>query len=115
MQRIEEFLKEDEVPEWASSLKNQSAPAERSDEVGFAEAVFGWNAPPGKNPDNAFQLGPLDFTFPKGKLTLVSGSTGSGKTALLLSLLGGEFEHFGRWLQSDMRSEKCTVSRASLS
>lgn len=108
-------MREDEVPDWASSLKNQTSPAERVDEVGFKDATFEWNAPPGKSLNNVFQLGPLDFTFPKGKLTLVSGSTGSGKTALLLSLLGGKYEVFIRKYQADVSIKKCIVCPVSLS
>ena len=38
-----------------------------------------------------FVLGPLDVRFPKGLLSLISGPTGSGKSALLNALLGGKY------------------------
>ncbi|KAF8236776.1 pleiotropic drug resistance ABC transporter [Tricholoma matsutake] len=85
MQRIEEFLSESEVPKWASSLM-ASYDDRRTDEIGFAAATFQWPSLP-KSPSR-FELGPLDITFPKGKLTLVTGATGSGKSALLAALLG---------------------------
>jgi ABC-type uncharacterized transport system fused permease/ATPase subunit len=90
MQRIEEFLNESEVPEWASSL-TMSYDDGRTYEIGFAAATFQWPSLP-KSPStpSCFELGPLDITFPKGKLTLVSGATGSGKSALLAALLGGQ-------------------------
>jgi ABC-type siderophore export system fused ATPase/permease subunit len=94
MQRIEEFLKEDEVPDWASSLKNNGSPCDEADDIGFEYATFEWNVHPAKKKNDSFQLGPLNVVFPKGKLTLVSGATGSGKTALLLSLLGGAITFF---------------------
>ncbi|KAJ7193321.1 pleiotropic drug resistance ABC transporter [Mycena pura] len=88
MQRIEAFLAEDEVPKWASTLT--SSEVESPGKVmGFAAATFNWQNPLQSGPTSAqFQLGPLDIMFPEGKLTLVSGATGSGKTALLSALLG---------------------------
>ena len=96
MQRMQDFLKEDEVPDWASTL---SAPIPNSsrvidEKVGFSEASFEWQDPSTDNaaPSSArFRLGPLDIVFPTGKLTIVSGATGSGKSALLAALLGGQF------------------------
>ena len=89
MQRIEEFLNERDVPEWASSL-TASRDASSTDKVGFSAGMFEWPTVP-KSPSSpsCFQLGPLDIIFPKGKLTLVSGATASGKSALLAALLGG--------------------------
>jgi len=103
MQRIQDFLKEDEVPDWASTL---SAPVLNSshladDKVGFSEASFEWEDPSTSAASASparFQLGPLDVAFPPGKLTIISGATGSGKSALLAALLGGMF--FLHWLNS---------------
>jgi len=112
MQRIEAFLKEDEVPDWASSLKRkttegklrpstssqpsrlgQGNPGPGKDEtsVGFEKGIFTWIVIPRGRQHTPFKLGPLSISFPAGKLSIVSGATGSGKTGLLLSLLGGEF------------------------
>ncbi|KAF9469837.1 P-loop containing nucleoside triphosphate hydrolase protein [Collybia nuda] len=85
MQRIEEFLDEREVPEWASSLTG-STPAGSDGEFGISNATFEWPSPSGTL--DGFKLGPINIVFPKGKLTLVSGPTGSGKSALLSALLG---------------------------
>ncbi|KAI0091009.1 pleiotropic drug resistance ABC transporter [Irpex rosettiformis] len=91
MQRIEEFLNEPEVPEWASSLKSQdnSEPHSNSSNggLGFDDATFEWDAAPRSEPSR-FTLGPLNIKFPQPGLSLVSGPTGSGKTALLNALLG---------------------------
>ncbi|GLB35831.1 putative ABC transporter transmembrane region [Lyophyllum shimeji] len=88
MQRIEAFLNESEVPEWATTLSAQAINYP-DEEVGFSSATFEWPSPPRSSPSSArFELGPLDIKFPKGKLTLVTGATGSGKSALLAALLG---------------------------
>ncbi|KAJ6621075.1 pleiotropic drug resistance ABC transporter [Mycena sp. CBHHK59/15] len=88
MQRIEAFLTEDEVPEWASTL-TASEPEPPDRDIGFSAAAFEWQVPSQSHSSTSrFQLGPLDVVFPKGKLALVSGATGSGKTALLSALLG---------------------------
>jgi ABC-type siderophore export system fused ATPase/permease subunit len=95
MQRIEDFLEEDEVPDWASTL---SIPMPNSshvmdDRVGFSEASFEWQSSSSSTATpspSRFRLGPLDIVFPTGKLTIVSGATGSGKSALLAALLGGK-------------------------
>ena len=91
MQRIQKFLAEPEVPDWASSLKRdpQTAAANVA-EIGFANATFEWDLAPRDQPAR-FTLGPIDLRFPPGKLSLVSGPTGSGKSALLVALLGGMF------------------------
>lgn len=93
MQRIEEFLNEPEVPDWASSLKssNNSHPNSSDDDgLGFEDATFEWDAAPRSEPAR-FTLGPLNVKFPQQSLSLVSGPTGSRKTALLNALLGGEW------------------------
>lgn len=90
MQRIEAFLGEGEVPEWASTLTAPDS-NKTNGQVGFSEATFEWQSvPKSAAAPSRFQLGPLDITFPKGKLTLVGGATGSGKSALLSALLGGK-------------------------
>ena len=94
MQRIQNFLKEDEVPDWASTLSipmPNSSPV-MDDKVGFSKASFEWQGPSSNTvtpTPSRFQLGPLDVVFPTGKLSIVSGVTGSGKSALLTALLGG--------------------------
>jgi ABC-type transport system involved in cytochrome bd biosynthesis fused ATPase/permease subunit len=93
MQRIEGYLSEPEVPDWATSLKHDERSPSK-DEVAFVAATFEWHGVPTSTPSTRFQLGPLDLSFPTGKLTLVSGATGSGKTALLTALLGGRLDHF---------------------
>lgn len=92
MQRIEGFLSEGEVPDWASTLTCDLANSSQfTGDIGFSEAIFEWDKCSEDSSPSRFRLGPLNLMFPAGKLTLVSGSTGSGKTALLSALLGGEY------------------------
>lgn len=92
MQRMEHFLDESEVPDWASALKTAESSTRQHEyqDVGFEDASFEWHSGASKaalSPAR-FQLGPLNLTFPQGKLSLVCGPTGSGKSALLTALLG---------------------------
>lgn len=90
MQRIDKFLEEDEVPSWASTL-TATPTGEGFREVKFCDATFEWEERklPSASPSR-FQLGPLNLTFPQGGMSLIIGATGSGKSALLAALLGGE-------------------------
>lgn len=89
MQRIQKFLAEPEVPDWASSLKRSPQPTSDNEaEIGFDNATFEWDVVP-EDELSRFTLGPLDVRFSPGKLSLVSGPTGAGKSALLTALLGG--------------------------
>ncbi len=91
MRRIEFYLREEEVPEWASAFSTSTASEPESDgTIGFSKATFEWQAMPksASAGDPHFQLGSLDFIFPYGNVTLISGATGSGKSAVLAALLG---------------------------
>ncbi|KAJ7492339.1 P-loop containing nucleoside triphosphate hydrolase protein [Mycena latifolia] len=87
MERIEAFLAGEDVPKWASTLTAPKSETPIGD-IGFLAATFEWQVPSQSTSPARFQLGPLDLKFPEGKVTLVSGATGSGKTAMLLALLG---------------------------
>jgi len=110
LKRIEDYLNEEEVPTFVSSLTNVSADSTEG-KIGFIDASFRWNAgnkekEASKDKKKAdvkpalpvveeepvvearvFELNNISFVFPLG-LTIVTGATGSGKTALLMSLLG---------------------------
>lgn len=93
--------------EQVSSLKKGHVPPSEDAEGGFGiiHSTFIWNATKGRadsresadqssnfHRDNAddrqFQLQDIDVMFPEGQLSVVTGPTASGKTALLMALLG---------------------------
>ena len=117
LERLSSFFSEEEVDAFTSSLK-QPPPTAPSASILIelptlgitGSARFMWN--PAEQPDpnpkitvvapanngdevtdssvdeGRFELKDIDVIFPPGKLTLVTGATASGKTALLLALLG---------------------------
>ncbi|KAG1834405.1 P-loop containing nucleoside triphosphate hydrolase protein [Suillus variegatus] len=106
MQRIEGLLAEQEVPEWALSLSTVDTGSEADFSViGFNNATFEWHGVHKESmTETHFQLGPLNIKFPKGQLSLISGATGAGKSAMLTALLGGQCILCGqksalRWLE----------------
>ncbi|KAG0027521.1 hypothetical protein BGZ81_005507 [Podila clonocystis] len=69
-------------------------PAPTPTAIGFDNATFRWHtrssafgAASSANNNGAFTLKNITLNFPMGKLSLVCGSTGSGKTSLLMALL----------------------------
>ncbi|KAK8174078.1 putative ABC bile acid transporter [Phyllosticta citrichinensis] len=77
VKRIEEYLNAPEKP-------SNTIPG---DEISFKHANIAWPSDSEKN-EESFVLRDLDFTFPTGKLSVISGRTGSGKTLLLKAILG---------------------------
>ena len=92
MQRIEKYMKEKEVPPWATSLSDIAETVEDSwsktngvakpKDVGYTEAVLTWHLTTSREP---FLLH-LDAVFKPG-LNLVIGHTGAGKVELHLIAL----------------------------
>ena len=105
------------VPDWVSSLKREDDGNLLPPKIGFENATLRWNtgtksntevakAPPASptttddtavqpaasdaasSTETVFNLSNLNVEFPIGKLTIVTGPTGSGKTAVLIALLG---------------------------
>lgn len=81
LDRISDFLEEEESKKY-EQLSN--TPTASSPLVGFENASFSWNI----LSDKDFKLKDLDIAFRPGKLNIIVGPTGSGKTSLLLALLG---------------------------
>ncbi|KAK0618587.1 P-loop containing nucleoside triphosphate hydrolase protein [Bombardia bombarda] len=85
------------------SRRDQESVSRPDDSITFQEATVAWpTAADGKNigtstlqdqgtqhrRDNNSMLENITLTFPNGKLSLVTGSTGSGKSLLLAAILG---------------------------
>lgn len=78
-ERLEGFLK---LPENEDGITI-------SDTVSFKNAMVSWSSNEVETDRNsAFSLTDLSLEFPKGRLSLVTGGTGSGKNLLLSSILG---------------------------
>lgn len=89
LSRIEMFLAEKELDEYIVST---NAPATQSDiAVQFKDSSFSW---PGSGSEQcssvrtSLALRKIMVEFPKGKLSVISGPTGSGKSSLLAAILG---------------------------
>ncbi|KAG7809491.1 hypothetical protein KL921_003488 [Ogataea angusta] len=81
LDRVEDFLNEPETTKY----QQLSAPrGPNSPLIGFENATFYWS----KNSKAEFALKDLNIDFKVGKLNVVIGPTGSGKSSLLLALLG---------------------------
>ncbi|KAK9470277.1 uncharacterized protein V1510DRAFT_440956 [Dipodascopsis tothii] len=83
IERIQEFFNEVETAKY-----DQLRPAARTPStphIGFQNASFSWTTGKG---NNEFKLRDLSIDFKVGELNLIVGSTGSGKTSLLMALLG---------------------------
>jgi ABC-type multidrug transport system fused ATPase/permease subunit len=87
--RIEEYLNEPETEKYQQVIsRKQDGSGEPL--IGFENATFSWG---GKDMEDkaaaeAFKLMDLDLKFQVGHLNVVAGPTGSGKTSLLMGLLG---------------------------
>ena len=87
--RIEEFLSEEETEKFEQlGVENVDESGERI--IGFKDATFIWGSKTAVAEDGsqAFRLMDLDVQFKIGKLNVITGPTGSGKTSMLMALLG---------------------------
>ena len=86
--RVEKFLLEDETTKYDQlSLKPERNGREF---IGFKKANFTWGSKddPAHTETPAFRLINMDTEFHIGGLNVIAGPTGSGKTSLLMALLG---------------------------
>ncbi|KAJ1776474.1 hypothetical protein LPJ54_003048 [Coemansia sp. RSA 1824] len=91
LKRIGTYLGQPEMQQLEERVRS-------SNSLGFAGADLAWDAPSDapteqssllQNPaPSGFTLRGLSVEFPRGGLTVVAGSTGSGKTSLLSALVG---------------------------
>nr|VWO97308.1 NAD-dependent protein deacylase (EC (Regulatory protein SIR2 homolog) [Ganoderma boninense] len=109
LDRIATYLEEEEVGAQVSTLKGHcTAPNDRQTGLGIVDGSFRWNAsslrkdgttpnsmataddasPSTPSGHSRFELKHVNVRFPESRLTVISGPTASGKTALLMALLG---------------------------
>lgn len=88
--RVEEFLNEDETEKY-EQLRHDNVDEQGNKIIGFRDASFSWAGKDEKAKEDgalAFRLMDLNISFEIGKLNVVAGPTGCGKTSLLMALLG---------------------------
>lgn len=86
LKRIDEFLSEQESAKY-SIVRSPTIATDPV--VGFKDATFTWADEASALADSSiFRIKDLNLSFPVGKLSLITGPVGCGKTTLLLSLLG---------------------------
>jgi ABC-type multidrug transport system fused ATPase/permease subunit len=97
-QRIQRFL---EGPE-------QTNTSHSSGEIRFENATLSW---PAESDTSAFSLCNVNVTFPKGKLSVVTGKTGAGKSLLLAAILDEAKRESGRLFKPDFDTTAEKVDR----
>ncbi|KAF2106775.1 hypothetical protein BDV96DRAFT_693888 [Lophiotrema nucula] len=87
--RIEEYLSEPETDKY-SQLITHKQDEDGQPVIGFETGTFSWGGKDLKDKAaaEAFKLMDLDLRFHVGGLNVIVGPTGSGKTSLLMALLG---------------------------
>ncbi|GAA6015204.1 hypothetical protein JCM11491_000503 [Sporobolomyces phaffii] len=86
LKRIDKFLAEEETHKY--SVLGEST-SESDPVVGFVDASFTWADETEARADpSVFRVSGLDFSFPLETLSIILGPVGSGKTSLLMALLG---------------------------
>lgn len=83
VKRIDHYLNEEEEIDQDSAANNYTVP---DDSPSFSGATFSWSK--SEVGDDQFRLRDLDVKLSKGELNLIVGRIGSGKSSLLLALLG---------------------------
>ncbi|KAF9466481.1 hypothetical protein BDZ94DRAFT_1280783 [Collybia nuda] len=90
--RIDDFLQNTELLDQYLLRASTIAQVPSDDTIGFRSAAFTWSADNGKqvgSPQRPFNLQiPGELRFEHGCINLITGPTGSGKTSLLMALLG---------------------------
>ncbi len=87
--RVEEFLNEDETEKYGQLLQGRKG--ENGDPIiGFDKATLTWGGKDAQkaNGQTSFRMIDMDIRFLIGRLNIIVGPTGSGKTSLLMALLG---------------------------
>ncbi|KAF8468986.1 P-loop containing nucleoside triphosphate hydrolase protein [Kalaharituber pfeilii] len=94
--RVEEFLKEEETEKYHQLKPLPEDEHEDHPLIGFKDASFTWGTKAQFEDGSAFKLMDLNVEFLPGKLNIIAGPTGSGKTSMLMALLGEMTQLQGR-------------------
>lgn len=84
VERVQNFLDEEETQKY-SQLRGLHRSDPGDPVIGFRDASFAWSD---SDTSYDFKLQNLNITFEPEKLSVIVGPTGSGKTSLLMALLG---------------------------
>lgn len=89
LDRVEEFLTEAETEKY-EQLGKDNVDENGNKVIGFSDATFVWGGKNEVKQDGSmnFRLLDLNVKFEIGKLNIISGPTGSGKSSMLMALLG---------------------------
>jgi ABC-type multidrug transport system fused ATPase/permease subunit len=89
--RVEEFLDEEETEKYIQ-LRQAKQMSEGIPKIALEHATLSWTAGVGSGGKGSavepFRLINVDVNFELGRLSVIAGPTGSGKTSLLMALLG---------------------------
>lgn len=95
LHRISTYLEQEETPKF-DNLAPEHPRGPNSPAIGLEKATLSWES---GSDSSAFKLRDIDISFVVGDLNVIIGPTGSGKTSLLLGLLGEMTVDSGRvWL-----------------
>lgn len=84
--RVEEFLDEEETEKYVQ-LRQSKRASRHVTRIALEHATLSWGTI-GTDETSAFRLIDVDVEFSIGQLNVIAGPTGSGKTSLLMALLG---------------------------
>lgn len=89
LDRVEEFLTEEETEKY-EQLGLDNIDENGQHVIGFRDATFIWGGKDAVAADgsSAFRLLDINVEFKIGHLNIIAGPTGSGKTSMLMALLG---------------------------
>ncbi|KAF7589950.1 hypothetical protein BBP40_003489 [Aspergillus hancockii] len=114
LDRVDKFLNEEETQKYCQL--EESDTAGQPSRIALDNATLTWGSSKGQYKDDprsdtsdAFRLINIDVSFRTGKLNLITGPTGSGKTSLLMALLGEM-----KLLEGSVHLPGGTVSRTEL-
>ena len=87
--RVEEFLNEDETEKY-DQIRQDPKTDNNDSIIGFDKSTLTWGGRDARDDkgNTAFRLIDISLRFQIGRLNIIAGPTGSGKTSLLMALLG---------------------------